>query len=174
MKLWLNKIIRFPEGCADFKLGDEKRDEGNWPAAVAAYRRGLRWHAGSAPHWVQLGHVLKEAGRLQDAVKAYERAQRLLPDDADLPVHQGHLWRLLGDEDRAQVAYLRALSAGSRDEHAMHALRDRPERHAATERVVARLTGKPAPANAPDAQARRLVEIVLSNIARDAPGAPSS
>ncbi|WP_424813095.1 glycosyltransferase [Roseococcus sp. YIM B11640] len=110
------------------RAGDQARDDRNWPAAVAAYRRFIEIRPQHAGVLVQLGHALKENGDLREAEAAYQRAAAISPRDHDIPLQLGHVLKLQGRLAEARAAYARS------DELA-------PVNHAALE--LASLSGQP-------------------------------
>ena len=121
--------------------GDGCRDQGDWLGAVDAYGDGLALDETAFAYWVQYGHALKEVGRFDDALAAYRTAGALRRGNPDLLVVHGHLLKDTGRSDAAATSYAAALVAGSRDDHAMHFLRNRPEAAGAVRDAVRRLLG---------------------------------
>ena len=90
------------------RLGDQARDQGDWPAAVQHYRSYLRTNPGSFAIWVQLGHASKEAGDLAGAEDAYLRAEAIDGNDPDLALNLGHLMKSLHRRGDAERYYARS------------------------------------------------------------------
>ena len=59
-----------------------QRDAGNWPAAIAHYRRAIERQPQNAALFCELGGCLRQAGDVRGAIEAFERAIATDPDHA--------------------------------------------------------------------------------------------
>jgi tetratricopeptide (TPR) repeat protein len=89
--------------------GDRARDQRDWQAASAWYRKALEADPGRAAIWVQLGHTLKEQGDLAGGEEAYRQSLKIADFIADTHLQLGHVLKLQGRMSEAVEAYFRAL-----------------------------------------------------------------
>ncbi|TCL91734.1 GT2 family glycosyltransferase [Rhizobium sp. PP-WC-2G-219] len=105
---------------AEISLDDQRR-----LAAITAMTGELRREITSAPRWVQLAHLLKDAGALEEAEKAYRTAIRCDGTEWDPRLHLAHLLKRLDrlPEALAMFEAIRALPDGPNVDHEMAGLR---------------------------------------------------
>ncbi|SES31495.1 glycosyltransferase [Rhizobium sp. NFR03] len=105
---------------AEISLDDQRHF-----AAIAAMAQELRHAIASAPRWVQLAHLLKDAGALEDAERAYRTAIRCDGTEWDARLHLAHLLKRLNrlPEALSMFEAIRALPDGPNVEHEIAGLR---------------------------------------------------
>ena len=67
-----------------FYRGNDAYEKGEYPEAIAEYKKIFATGSGSGPLYYNLGNAYFKTGDLANAVLNYERAKRLMPRDADL------------------------------------------------------------------------------------------
>jgi tetratricopeptide (TPR) repeat protein len=88
---------------------------GRSPEAVPLLERLIKLQPGLAPHWSNLGTVLRAAGRLDDALTAYERAGALGARGKDFSFNVGVLQMDRGNHEAARLALRDAHRQAPRD-----------------------------------------------------------
>ena len=95
---------------AHYNLAGILKDQGQFQAAIAAYRAVIRLQPEMVEAHVNLGLALKEQGDVDEAIVAYREAIRLRPDLAEPHYHLGFALALQGRLDQAIPNYRKAIA----------------------------------------------------------------
>lgn len=93
-----------------FRQGVAAVRDGDFAAAIEAFRESAAAHSGHAPTWLNLGSCYAELGRHGEAVGAYRRALALDGSLADCWAFLGSSLTAAGDWEGALAAFGRALA----------------------------------------------------------------
>lgn len=89
-------------------LGGVAMDRGDYPGAVALYRKGLSIRPGNPPTMASLGVAIGNMGDISGAASCFEASVAAYPVDADTWRNLSKARRALGQTDAANVATRRA------------------------------------------------------------------
>ena len=76
-----------------FAVGVEQRDNGNYQAAAAAFKRATELKPDWAAAYLELGKAYEDGGEAEKFLVAMREAYRLKPDDPDILVELAHAFR---------------------------------------------------------------------------------
>ncbi|MAF27273.1 MAG: tetratricopeptide repeat protein [Gemmatimonadota bacterium] len=102
----------------------ERRAEGRFDDALAAYREVVRLDAHDADAWFWIGTLERWAGRPDEALRAYDRAVELSPDSPEARTGRARVHRTLGNERLAETDLRAALAVVPGNPDAMGLLAD--------------------------------------------------
>jgi tetratricopeptide (TPR) repeat protein len=101
------------------------REEGQWAAAVEAFRAAVKLDSEMAGAWYSLGYATTAEGALgqaagaEEGIKAYRQALRIDPRFTIAYTRLGDLlWGINGDREGAEKVYRAAVSCGPNDANA--------------------------------------------------------
>ncbi len=100
-------------GEAHIALAQIKGHEWDWPAATAAFQRGLRLSPGYASGHQWYGTHLAMLGRRDEGIREVEQARQLDPLSLIINMNVGMALRWAGEHDRADAAFRRTLALDS-------------------------------------------------------------
>ena len=96
------------------RMGDELCQQGNFEAALSAYRRSLAINPRQHKVYIALGNALSRLNQTEDAIALYREAIALNPEHAALYSSLGNARRKIGDRNGAIKSYRRSLELNPR------------------------------------------------------------